>query len=532
MKNKLLLFFFVLTPLSLVAEEVGHSFVYKDLQYTVIGEDSVSVTGTANGGFYGEAYIMPDCVYDMDKAYTVVSIGDGWGTIMDYKGCLMGGSHISGIYADTLYLPKTLKKIGYCGLAGMSCRRIIIPDGVEEIGNYAIYYCLNLDSIWLPASLSKVSDNLFDGNGSLKYVSVPDGITEIGLSAFSGCKSLESIKIPDCVKEIGRGAFANCTSLKSINLPDGMTRIDSYLLQYCKSLTDLDIPASITAIGDCAFRGTGLGSIVIPNSVTSIGDSAFAACRYLRSVRLPSALTAIPHGAFRGTLVTSVTIPETVEWIGAKAFGDCNFLNAITVNSQTPPRALKSSFSNYNATVYVPSGCRSTYEPADTWSLFANIVEKEEESGSFYLTVVQPSGAVGFKVQEGSRQELLFVPDDGCRIHSVSYNGTDITSLLEADGSFITPAIHADARVEVVFEQGTLAIATAKAGNPQVRVIGQTVYVSGCESAAPIRMYSADGRLLCSVQADEQGTARLSATESVPVIVSVADRQFKLFLHP
>lgn len=47
-------------------------------------------------------------------------------------------------------------------------------------------------------------------------VIIPDGVTEIGKEAFAGCTNLQSLVIPNSVKVIEEGAFITCTSLKSI----------------------------------------------------------------------------------------------------------------------------------------------------------------------------------------------------------------------------------------------------------------------------------------------------------------------------
>ena len=536
--------------------EIGYKFTYDYFEYEVIGEDSVSVVGGSIRDLYEDVFVMPDYVYDGDKRYTVVSIADGWGPLKWYSGYAMGGSKLGRLYIDKLYLPKTLKKIGNYGFTHINgLSRIVVSDGVEQIGYNAFSDCYGLDSLWLPASLKNVSHNLCSNCESLKYVYIPESVTEIGDFAFSGCISLESVTIPESITEIGYGIFLRCSSLTSVTIPNSVTRIGPYLFsgctsltsvklpdgitlipeeffRGCTSLTDFDIPSTVEIIDEEAFRGSGLGSIDIPDNVTSIGDSAFAACRYLRHVRLPSSLTIIPRNAFRGSMITSITIPEKVEAIWSKAFGDCKYLTDITINATTPPKVIDDSFSNFNATLYVPRGCRSAYERADVWSLFAHIVEKEDGDDAFYLTVVQPSGVVGFKVQEGARQELLFTPDAGFHIHSVNFNGTDITALIESDGTFVTPAIHADARVSVVFEQDIQSVPALRGNSPQVRVSGGTVYVSGCEPTNAVQMYSADGKLLCTTQTDDKGMAKLTSTESGPVIVTTADRQFKLFVRP
>ena len=50
----------------------------------------------------------------------------------------------------------------------------------------------------------------------VKKIVIPDSVKSIGNYAFSGCENLTSIKIPDFIESIGIEAFKHCKNMKSI----------------------------------------------------------------------------------------------------------------------------------------------------------------------------------------------------------------------------------------------------------------------------------------------------------------------------
>ena len=55
----------------------------------------------------------------------------------------------------------------------MQCTALLsvtIPEGVQEIGNYAFSYCKHLYSINLPKSLRKIGKEVFKKCDRLKYI--------------------------------------------------------------------------------------------------------------------------------------------------------------------------------------------------------------------------------------------------------------------------------------------------------------------------------------------------------------------------
>lgn len=54
---------------------------------------------------------------------------------------------------------------------------------------------------------------------------IENGVTNIGDYVFFNCVSLTDITIPESVTNIGPGAFYNCRSLTSITIPDSVTSV-------------------------------------------------------------------------------------------------------------------------------------------------------------------------------------------------------------------------------------------------------------------------------------------------------------------
>ena len=166
-----------------------------------------------------------------------------------------------------------------------SVKRVVLGEGVVDIGYYAFGGCSSLTSIYIPEGATHIANAITANCSSLTSIYIPKSITYIGSSMFLRCISLSSIYIPKSVVEIGTDAFDSCRSLKSIYIPDGVTYIGYYAFQYCRSLTSIHIPKGVTTINQYAFsKCTSLKSIDIPERVTSIEDSVFEGCSSLTSI--------------------------------------------------------------------------------------------------------------------------------------------------------------------------------------------------------------------------------------------------------
>ena len=305
-------------------------------------------------------------------------------------------------------------------------KKIVIENGVTNIGTCAFSYCKNLISVVIPNSVTSIGEYAFDGTGLLEKqpdgaiyigyflygykgvmpenakISIKEGTRGIADGAFSDFyQNLASITMPNSMKYIGKTAFKQCRNLTSITIPNSVIQIGDYAFYGCKGLTSINIPNSVTSIGNSAFMGcSGLASITIPNSVTSIETSTFRGCSSLSSVIISNSVLNIGNEAFyECSSLTSVTIPNSVKTIGDNtfykcsslafvsipnsmmsigemAFYDCKSLSKVICYAVTPP-SLK-SYAFYGAqclsgTLYVPSSGVSTYQTTDGWNEWKNI---------------------------------------------------------------------------------------------------------------------------------------------------------------
>lgn len=70
-----------------------------------------------------------------------------------------------------------------------------------------------------------------------------------------------------------------------------------------------------------------------------------------------------------------MTIGNGVEEIEHDAFKDCYKLTYVTSLRKYPPQIESSTFTNYNATLYVPIGSKTIYESYAYWEKFKKIEE-------------------------------------------------------------------------------------------------------------------------------------------------------------
>lgn len=296
-------------------------------------------------------------------------------------GWIFGSEPIEGItptrqyYAKDLYkdnyIPETIRRItitdetlvSYGAFYNCGLEYIKLPDVLDEdailsnvsqltnIGDYAFYNCLNLDTALIPSQIETIGNYSFAYCKNVVNLAIPQGVTGLGNYAFYHCESLPVITVPSSVdkNQIGTHVFAYCTSLHTLNLENDALGVKMF--SNCISLLSVVVPEGVAIIETGTFENcTNLRYVAIPETVETIQEAAFKQCASLEILILPFI------GKQRGGTGTQA---DLFGWIfGLTSETNSNFTNAVSVQQIYGSNAYR--------TVYMPSTLKQVFITDET----------------------------------------------------------------------------------------------------------------------------------------------------------------------
>lgn len=109
---------------------------------------------------------------------------------------------------------------------------------MEHLEADVFYHCRNLKLIDLShTKITKLPTGTFAYTG-VERVLLPEGLKEIGSQAFINTSRLEMLEMPESIKIIGHEAFRE-SGIKTAKLPNGIALIAGAAFYHCLELTDV-----------------------------------------------------------------------------------------------------------------------------------------------------------------------------------------------------------------------------------------------------------------------------------------------------
>ena len=165
-------------------------------------------------------------------------------------------------------------------------KKVVIADGVTDIGKFAFDMCNNLTSVTIPNSVTSIGNSAFYECYSLTSVEIPNSVTSIRDQAFGGCSGLTSVIISNSVTSIELWAFHMCTSLTSITFKGSTPpTFGNEVFDYVDKSIPVYVPANSGETYKNALAGYGFSNIKEFTSI-SLKDNSNA---YTRNTQIDDA---------------------------------------------------------------------------------------------------------------------------------------------------------------------------------------------------------------------------------------------------
>ena len=159
----------------------------------------------------------------------------------------------------------------------------------------------------------------------IENLDAENGIQNIGANVFKGATNLETVYLPQTVTTIGDGAFSGCESLKWLRYGGEEDTSETFVL-----------PNRLSVIGVEAFRGcksAAFGAFTLPKSIQSIGENAFEGCEGITELTIPGdSGVEIGRYAFNGcSNIQKAILCEGINLISDSIFFNCTGMEDLTL---------------------------------------------------------------------------------------------------------------------------------------------------------------------------------------------------------
>ena len=251
---------------------------------------------------------------------------------------------------------------------------VVLPTGVERLGEYSFFKCENLENI-NTANVKVFDRSCLQGDTKLGQITISDGCTRLAYAAFSLCRSmtLTSTVLPSSITQLAdivfqncealteitypnnaalaetaQGVFQNCSNLVTLNMPSTTRTIEYTFCQNCTNLVNLNFYNAenssqtgaeynnVLNIIACAFDNCNKlsdTSVAAFTDATLLGWNAFQNCDKISTATVNQLLRQITDGS--DTKSGGITIRDNDDYsVAASLFANCDGFTEVTIPSQ------------------------------------------------------------------------------------------------------------------------------------------------------------------------------------------------------
>lgn len=214
--------------------------IYRSFEYSGVETVHINAALTDLRNSFDDCKLKKITVDEESKSYTV----DNNALFNKDKTTLY--YYLYGQTATTYTVPDTVKEIDDDAFSGSTLKKIVLPEGVTEIGSYAFAYNNALVSVNIPSTVTSMGFGVFSQCSSLKTAELPAGLKDLYSAVFWKCDSLTELTIPAGCKTVGQGAIKDCANLKTV----------TFLSPTCEIYDEADTICNTWGATECTFSGT------------------------------------------------------------------------------------------------------------------------------------------------------------------------------------------------------------------------------------------------------------------------------------
>ena len=145
-------------------------------------------------------------------------------------------------------VPASVRALGESSFSSnRTLTAIVLQEGLTTVEDYALHYCLNLQTVSIPSSLTSIGSN-FLCTSKVEHVKIPEGVTKVGFQFLD-----------------------NCSELKTVELPASLTTTDGYFCGRCPKLQSVTCNAATPPpLGSDAFKDVVLSGVTLKVPAASV----------------------------------------------------------------------------------------------------------------------------------------------------------------------------------------------------------------------------------------------------------------------